>query len=92
MQVSKAVLDSGASSSFIRLGELHHLLREKMELLGDNVTILNASDKQVSIIGIIVTTVQIGNGVLKRIDPLSPINSLQPSSLIAIIANYTSTL
>lgn len=53
------VLDNGAGSRFIRLVEVPHRLRKKIELLGSDVTARNARLKQVSLLSSIVITVKL---------------------------------
>lgn len=58
-------VDTGAGSSFIKIDELHHLLCDKIEPLGDDVVLRKGSGKPIFFPGNIVLTVQPGNSVEK---------------------------
>lgn len=65
MRLFETVLNTGAGSSSIALDEVPQWLRDKIEPLRDDVTVRKAIGKPVSLLGIIVLTVQLGNGVEK---------------------------
>ena len=59
------VLDTGAGSSFIRLGEIPHGMRDRIQPLPSEANIRNASGKPVPIMGTIDLQVQIGSTLEK---------------------------
>lgn len=65
MQRFATAIETGTVPSFIRIEELPHRLPDKVEALGYDVTVCNASGKPVSLLDSTVITIQLGNSFKK---------------------------